>query len=77
MKPQKQSVKEGFSTQLAEKTRVLREDGKMVIPTSLQHRAVAWFCNYLQHPRNKHLKETLCLSIYWKGLQTITCQKLS
>ena len=52
----------------------------MVIPKSLQHHAVAWFHHYLQHPGTKCLKETLCLSMYWKGLQNdspITCQKVS
>ena len=42
----------------------------MVIPKSLQHHAVAWFHHHLQHPRTKHPKETLCLSMYWKGLRT-------
>ena len=40
----------------------------MVIPTSLQQRAVAWYHHYLQHPRNTCLEETLCLSMYWRGL---------
>eukprot|EP00804_Cyclotella_cryptica_P022986 CCRYP_014983-RA/>CCRYP_014983-RA protein AED:0.46 eAED:0.46 QI:0/0/0/1/0/0/3/0/200 len=42
----------------------------MVIPKSLQHRAVAWFHHYLQHPGTKRLEETLRLSMYWKGLRT-------
>ena len=41
----------------------------MVIPTSLQQRAVAWYHHYLQHPGNTCLEETLCLSIYWKGIR--------
>eukprot|EP00804_Cyclotella_cryptica_P018324 CCRYP_017983-RA/>CCRYP_017983-RA protein AED:0.41 eAED:0.41 QI:0/0/0/1/1/1/2/0/348 len=53
----------GFST------KVLCTDGKMVIPKSLHHHAVAWFHHYLQHPGTKRLKETLRLSMYWKGLQ--------
>eukprot|EP00804_Cyclotella_cryptica_P019465 CCRYP_006637-RA/>CCRYP_006637-RA protein AED:0.42 eAED:0.42 QI:0/-1/0/1/-1/1/1/0/102 len=50
-----------YSTQLVENITVLCKNGKMVIPKSLQHRAVAWFHHYLQHPRTKRLKETLCL----------------
>ena len=46
----------------------LWKDGKMVIPKSLQHYAVAWFHHYLQHPGAKHFKETLYLSMYWIAL---------
>ena len=41
----------------------------MVIPKSLQHCAVAWYHHYLQLPGNTRLEETLCLSMYWKGLR--------
>eukprot|EP00804_Cyclotella_cryptica_P007817 CCRYP_001403-RB/>CCRYP_001403-RB protein AED:0.40 eAED:0.64 QI:0/0/0/1/0/0/3/0/379 len=58
----------GYSTQLVENTNVLCKDGKMVIPKSLQHRALAWFHHYLQHPGTKRLKETLRLLMYWKGI---------
>eukprot|EP00804_Cyclotella_cryptica_P022407 CCRYP_020046-RA/>CCRYP_020046-RA protein AED:0.36 eAED:0.33 QI:0/0/0/1/0/0/2/0/216 len=44
----------------------------MIIPKSLQHHAVAWFHHYLQHPGTMRLKETLLLSMYWKGLRTTT-----
>ena len=60
--------KEGYSTQLVENIEVLCYKGKMVIPKSLQDHAVAWFHHYLQHPATKRLKETLRLSMYWKGL---------
>eukprot|EP00804_Cyclotella_cryptica_P012192 CCRYP_009875-RA/>CCRYP_009875-RA protein AED:0.45 eAED:0.45 QI:0/-1/0/1/-1/1/1/0/172 len=43
-------LNKGYSTQLVENIKVLCKEGKMVIPTSLQHRAVAWFHHYLQHP---------------------------
>eukprot|EP00804_Cyclotella_cryptica_P022172 CCRYP_011627-RA/>CCRYP_011627-RA protein AED:0.47 eAED:0.47 QI:0/0/0/1/0/0/3/0/118 len=58
------------ATQLIENIKVLCKDGKMVIPKSLQHRAVAWFHHYLQHPGTTRLEETLRLSMYWKGLRT-------
>ena len=61
--------KYGYTTQLVENTKVLCKDNKMVIPTSLQHRAVAWYHHYLQHPGNMCLEETLYLSMYWKGLR--------
>eukprot|EP00804_Cyclotella_cryptica_P025293 CCRYP_010376-RA/>CCRYP_010376-RA protein AED:0.46 eAED:0.46 QI:0/-1/0/1/-1/1/1/0/108 len=63
-------LNKGYSTQLVENIKVLCKEGKMVIPTSLQHRAVAWFHHYLQHPGTKRLEETLRLSMYWKGLRT-------
>ena len=59
-----QAEKEGYSTQLVKNIEVLCKQGKMVIPKSLQHRAVAWFHHNLQHPGTKHLEETLCLSMY-------------
>eukprot|EP00804_Cyclotella_cryptica_P013263 CCRYP_007025-RA/>CCRYP_007025-RA protein AED:0.37 eAED:0.69 QI:0/0/0/1/0.33/0.5/4/0/454 len=62
-------LNKGYSTQLVENIKVLCKEGKMVIPASLQHRAVAWFHHYLQHPGTKRLEETLRLSMYWKGLR--------
>jgi hypothetical protein len=61
--------KHGCTTQLVENIKVLHKDGKMVIPTSLQQHPVVWYHNYLQHPGNKHLEETLRLSMHWKGLR--------
>ena len=61
--------KYGYTKQLVENTKVLCKNSKMVIPTSLQKHAVAWYHQYLQHPGNTCLKETLCLSMYWKGLR--------
>ncbi len=42
----------------------------MVVPKILLHHAVVWYHHYLQHPGTKRLKETLRLSMYWKGLRT-------
>ena len=41
---------EKYSTHLVEDTEVQCKDGKMVIPTVLQCRAVSWYQNNLQHP---------------------------
>jgi hypothetical protein len=35
---------------LIEDTKVLCKNGKVMIPTSLWHRAVSWYHHYLQHP---------------------------
>ena len=42
--------KKDMCLQLIEDTKVLCKNGKLVIPASLQHRAVAWYHHYLQHP---------------------------
>ena len=68
--PKTKAEKEGFSTQLVKNIKLLCKQGKMVMPKSLQHHAVAWFHHYLQHPGTKCLEETLRLSMYWEGLRT-------
>ena len=60
--------KNGYTIQLVENTKVPCKNGKMIIPKSLQKRAVAWYHHYLQHSGNTCLEETLHLSMYWNGL---------
>jgi hypothetical protein len=62
--------KKDICLQLVEATIVLCKNGKLIIPTSLQHRAVAWYHHYLQHPGHSHLKETIRSAMYWKGMRT-------
>jgi hypothetical protein len=59
---------------LIEDTKVLCRNGKVMIPTSLWHRAVSWYHHYLQHPGHSRLKETMRSMMYWKGMRT-TIQK--
>ncbi len=42
--------KKDVCLQLVEDTTVLCKNGKLIIPASLQHRAVARYHHYLQHP---------------------------
>jgi hypothetical protein len=56
--------------QLVEDTKVLCRNGKLIISTSLQHRAVAWYQHYLQHPGHSRLKETIRSVIYWRVMCT-------
>jgi hypothetical protein len=49
---------------LIEDTKVLCKNGKVIIPTSLRHRAVSWFHHYLQHPGHSHLEETVRSMMY-------------
>jgi hypothetical protein len=55
--------------QLIEDTKVLYKEDKMVIPASLQHRAVSWYHHYLQHPGHSRLEETMRSVMYWKGMR--------
>jgi hypothetical protein len=47
-------------------TKVLRKNDKLIIPASLQHRAVSWYHHCLQQPGHSHLKETMRFVMYWK-----------
>ncbi len=58
-----------MSIQLIENTKVLCKDNKLIIPASLQHRAVSWYHYYLQHPRHLRLEETMRSVVYWKGMR--------
>ena len=47
------ALKEKYDKILIENTPVFCKNRKLVIPRSLQHRAVSWYHHYLQHPE-KH-----------------------
>jgi hypothetical protein len=51
--------KKDMCLQLIEDTKVLCKNGKLVIPASLRHRAVAWYHHYLQHAGHSRLEETM------------------
>ncbi len=57
-----------MSFQLIENTKVLCKGNKLIIPASLQHRAVSWYHHYLQHPGHSCLEETMRSVMYWKGM---------
>ncbi len=54
-----QQNKDKYKKMLVENMNLLCKDGKLVMPKSLQHRAVSWYHNYLQHSGNTCLEETL------------------
>jgi hypothetical protein len=62
--------KKGICLQLVEDTKVLCKNGKLIIPASLQHRALVWYHHYLQHPGHSCLKETMRSAMHWKGKHT-------
>ncbi len=49
---------------LIEDTNVLCKNRKVIIPTSLRHRAVSWYQYFLQHPRHLRLEETMRSGMY-------------
>ena len=51
-----EKLEDQYSTQLVKSTEILCKDGKMIIPTALQHCAVSWYHNYLQHPGHTRLE---------------------
>jgi hypothetical protein len=56
--------------QLIEDIQLLCKNGKLIIPASLQHRAVSWYHHYLQHPGHLHLEEAMRSMMYWIGMHT-------
>jgi hypothetical protein len=55
---------------LIEDNKVLCKNEKVMIPTSLWHRAVSWYHHYHQHPGHSRLEETMRSMMYWKGMHT-------
>jgi hypothetical protein len=47
---------------------LLCKNDKVIIPTSLRHRAVAWHHHYLQHPGCSRLEETMSSMMNWKDM---------
>jgi hypothetical protein len=62
--------KKDICLQLIDDTKMLCKNGKLIIPASLQHRAVAWYHHYLQDPGHSCFKETMRSVMYWKGMRT-------
>ncbi len=65
--------KEKYEKTFIENTPLFCKNGNLVIPRSLQHRAVSWYHHYLQHPGNTHLEETLKAAMYWKQMRSTVC----
>ena len=66
---QKQKSISNVEETLIENTYVLCKNGRLIIPKTLQTRAVAWYHHYLQHPGHTRLEETLRAAMYWKNLR--------
>jgi hypothetical protein len=57
----------GLDVRLGDNTYIVCKDGKMIIPKTLQRRAMLWYQHYLQHPGHTRLEETMKATMYWKG----------
>jgi hypothetical protein len=64
------TLKEKYEKTLIKNTSVFCKNGKLVIPRSLQHRAISWYLHYLQHSGNTCLEETLKAAMYWKQMRS-------
>ncbi len=64
-----QKEKDQYKSTLIENTMVLCKEGKLVLPKSLQLRAVTWYHHYLQHPGNTCLEGTLRTAMYWTNMR--------
>jgi hypothetical protein len=61
-----------YQVSIVEDTRVLTDDRlRMVVPKSLQKRAVQWYHHYLQHPGHTRLEETLRATMTFSGMRTL------
>ncbi len=63
-------IDQGLEIKLIENMTCVCKDGWLVIPKSLQVRAVNWYHHYLQHPGHTCLEETMNAAMYWKGVRT-------
>jgi hypothetical protein len=60
----------GLDVRLVDNSYLACKDGRMMIPKTLQRRAVLWYHHYLQHPGHTQLEETMKTTMYWKGMCT-------
>ena len=65
-----QKNKQAYECKLVENTYVLCKDGRLVISTKLQYRAIAWYHHYLQHPGHTRLEDTLKQAMYWTDMRS-------
>ena len=62
------SGKNQYDISVVKDTKIVIENGKIVIPFCLQKDIVAWYHHYLQHPGATRLEVTLRATMTWDGL---------
>ena len=65
---QHQKMFSNYDEIIIENTCVLYKNGNLVVPKTLQHKAVAWYHHYLLHPGHTRLEEMLRAAMYWKNM---------
>ena len=60
-----------FKVRVVESTKVLTDNGKLIVPKKLQRRCVQWYHHWLQHPGHTRLEATIRETMVWSGLRTM------
>ncbi len=59
-----------FTVKSVEGVELIHQEGKIIIPKSLQERIVAWYHTYLVHPGKTRMEATIRQNFTWPGLKT-------
>ena len=60
---------EHFSKKKIEDSELIRYKRRIYIPTPLQARVISWYHDYLVHPGETRMEQTLCANYYWPGMR--------
>ena len=70
-KPKKTKLDRRISLKVIDDTEILvRDNERLVIPSTLQKNIMDWYHHYLQHPGETRFEETLKAVMYWPGMTT-------
>ena len=70
-KPKKTKLDWQISLKFIDDTEILvRDNERLVIPSTLQKNIMDWYHHYLQHPGETRFEETLKAVMYWPGMTT-------
>ena len=70
-KSKKTKLDRRISLKVIDDTEILvRDNERLVIPNTLQHKILDWYHHYLLHPGETRLEETLKATMYWPGMTT-------
>ena len=69
--PRKVKLDRRISLKVIDDTEILvRDNERLVIPSTLQKNIMDWYHHYLQHPGETRFEETLKAVMYWPGMTT-------
>jgi hypothetical protein len=58
-----------FGTRELEKAQVITFKDRIYVPQALCDRIVAWYHDYLSHPGQNHMYNTLASTLYWPNME--------